>query len=87
MTSRLVEAYPKVVSKGNEMPEGKEKPTKLSALRAARAVFWSFLGVRRGRDYQTDAIHLTPLQVVVAGIIGALLFIGTLLLLVYFVTR
>jgi hypothetical protein len=32
-------------------------------------------------------MHLTMTQVVVSGIIGAILFVATLLLLVYFVTR
>jgi hypothetical protein len=69
------------------MSDGEETTKKASHLQAVRAVFWSFFGVRRNRDYQSDAMHLTMTQVVVSGIIGAILFVATLLLLVYFVTR
>lgn len=62
-------------------------PKKMGHLQAARAVFWSFFGVRRSKDYQSDAAHLTLTQVVVAGIIGAIMFVSTLVLLVYLVMR
>ena len=60
---------------------------KASFLQAARAVFWSFFGVRKGADYDRDAVRLTPGQVIVAGLIGAALFIATLLGGVYLVMR
>jgi len=69
------------------MEEGDSVSRKPSTLRAMRAVFWSFFGVRRNRDYQADVTQLTATQLVVTGIVGAVLFIATLLLLVYFVTR
>jgi hypothetical protein len=56
-------------------------------LRAALAVFWSFFGVRRRRDYDADAQSLTPVQVVIAGLIGGLVFVLTMLLLVYLVMQ
>jgi hypothetical protein len=49
------------------------------------AVFWSFFGVRKRRDYDRDAATLTPLQVIVAGLLGGLLFVAAILLLVYLV--
>jgi len=52
-------------------------------VKAALAVFWSFFGVRKRRDYDDDAQSLTPAQVVIAGLIGAAVFVLTLLLLVY----
>ena len=55
--------------------------------RAFQAVFWSFFGVRKSVDYDNDAIALTPVQVIFAGIISALVFIFSIALLVYFVTR
>jgi Protein of unknown function (DUF2970) len=55
--------------------------------RAFQAVFWSFFGVRKSVDYDHDAIALTPVQVIFAGIISALVFIFSIALLVYFVTR
>lgn len=56
-------------------------------LKAALAVFWSFFGVRRRRDYDADAQSLTPAQVVIAGLIGGIVFVLTMLLLVYLVMR
>lgn len=62
-------------------------PRKAAPLEAAKAVFWSFLGVRRRHDYESDAVRLTPGQVIVMGLIGAALFIAALLGLVYLVTH
>jgi len=56
-------------------------------LKAALEVFWSFFGVRKRRDYDDDAQSLTPAQVIIAGLIGAAVFVLTLLLLVYLVMR
>ncbi len=56
-----------------------------SLLQTARAVAWSFFGVRRSKDYADDVSKLNPVHVVVAGIVGALLFIATLVLLVRWV--
>jgi hypothetical protein len=52
-------------------------------LKAALAVFWSFFGVRKRRDYDADAQNLTPAQIIIAGLIGGLVFVLTMLLLVY----
>jgi hypothetical protein len=52
-------------------------------LKAALAVFWSFFGVRKRRDYDADASSLTPGQVIVAGLVGGLVFVLTILLVVY----
>lgn len=47
-----------------------------------RAVFWSFFGVRKKSDYEKDAQQLNPVHVIIAGVIGAIIFIATLLLIV-----
>jgi hypothetical protein len=52
-------------------------------VKAALAVFWSFFGVRKRRDYDDDAANLTPVQVIIAGLIGAVVFVSTMGLLVY----
>lgn len=52
-------------------------------VKAALAVFWSFLGVRKRRDYDSDAQNLTPAQIIIAGLIGGLMFVLTMMLLVY----
>lgn len=54
---------------------------------AAKAVFWSFLGVRRRHDYESDAGRLTPGQVIVMGLMGAVLFVAVLLGVVWLVTH
>ena len=50
-----------------------------------KAVAWSFFGVRRSKDYANDVEKLNPVHVVIAGIVGALVFIGGLVLLVRWV--
>ena len=54
---------------------------------AWRAVFWGFLGVRKGRDLEHDAGTIRLVQVVVAGLLGAALLVLALLGLVHLVTR
>jgi hypothetical protein len=56
-----------------------------SLLQVAKAVFWSFLGIRKRRDYEIDSVELKPRQVIVAGLIGAAILVLSLLLLVRFV--
>jgi Protein of unknown function (DUF2970) len=56
-----------------------------SFLQTMRAVAWSFFGVRRSADYAQDVAKLNPVHVIIAGIIGAGLFIATLVLLVQWV--
>ncbi len=58
---------------------------KASAWQAAKAVFWSFLGIRKRRDYEADSVELKPHQVIIAGFVGAAIFVLSLILLVHFV--
>ena len=48
----------------------------------ARAVLWSFFGVRRRVDYEKDAAQLNPVFVIIAGLIAAALFVALLLVVV-----
>ena len=64
-----------------------QKPVKATPLQVAKAVFWSFFGIRRRAEYEKDAVTLTPVQVIVAGIIGAIIFVLSLVTLVHFITR
>lgn len=50
-----------------------------------KAVFWSFFGVRKKSDYERDAAELNPVHVLIAGLIGVLIFIATLVTIVHFV--
>jgi hypothetical protein len=56
-----------------------------SFLQTMRAVAWSFFGVRKSSEYEKDVNQLNPVHVVIAGIIGAVLFIVVLLVLVNWV--
>ena len=53
-----------------------------SFLATMKAVFWSFFGVRKRRDYESDATHLNPVHVIIAGVIGAAAFVAILILIV-----
>jgi hypothetical protein len=61
-----------------------QSPARRKASFAAtiKAVFWSFFGVRKRSDYESDAAQLNPVHVLIAGVIGALLFIGFLVTIV-----
>ncbi len=54
-------------------------------LQSLRAVGWSFFGVRRGADHEQDMQRLNPVHVVIAGLIGAGIFIALLVVLVRWV--
>lgn len=58
---------------------------KASFMATVKAVLWSFFGVRKKRDYEKDAAELNPVHVLIAGVIGAVLFILLLLTIVHFV--
>jgi hypothetical protein len=49
-----------------------------------KAVFWSFFGVRKKSDYEHDSAHLNPVHVIIAALIGVLVFIGVLMMVVRF---
>lgn len=72
----------------NERLPESERPLarKASFAQTAKAVFWSFFGVRKRADYEKDAAQLNPLHVIVMGIIGAALFVTLLLVIVKWVT-
>jgi preprotein translocase subunit Sec61beta len=64
---------------------GGDAPKTASPLQVAKAVFWSFFGIRRRSEHESDALQLKPAQVVVAGLIGAAIFVLSLVLLVRFI--
>ena len=62
-----------------------ERP--LSFLQTVKAVAWSFVGLRKRAGYEQDVQKLNPVHVVLAGIIGAGVFILALSLAVNWVVR
>ena len=58
------------------------KPAKASVIQIAKAVMFAFMGIRKKSDLEHDAAMLTPAQVIVGGIIGAILFVLGVMLVV-----
>ncbi len=53
--------------------------------RTLQAVAWSFFGVRKSSDLEQDLSQLNPLHLIVAGVVGAVLFVIVLLVAVSWV--
>jgi hypothetical protein len=56
-------------------------------IRAFKAVFWSFFGVRRNAEYEADTRRLKPQEVIAAGLVSAAVFVLALYAVVQLVTR
>jgi len=65
------------------MPDLKQATRRKASFGATvKTVFWSFFGVRKRSDHEKDAAQLNPLHIVIAGVIGALALIVTLIVIV-----
>jgi hypothetical protein len=67
----------------DEIKDGRSRSATFA--QTAKAVAWSFFGVRKRANYEHDAANLNPVHVIIMGIIGAALFIAALLLIIKFV--
>ena len=56
-----------------------------SFLQTMRAVAWSFVGIRKGSEYEKDVGQLNPVHVIIAGVLAAALFVLALVTLVSWV--
>jgi hypothetical protein len=65
--------------------EQAEQTKKASFWNVVRTVVFAFFGVRKSTQHEKETVHLTPVQIIVAGLIGALVLVMSLLLLVRFV--
>lgn len=70
---------------GQDLKDAASRP--LSFLQTIKAIGWAFFGVRRGADYDNDVAKLNPVHVIIAGLIGALVFVLVLVLLVNWVIK
>ena len=52
-----------------------------SIFRTVKAVMWSFVGLRARGDYEQDVAQLNPLHILVVGLVGVFVFVGSLVLL------
>ena len=55
---------------------------KSSFMQSMKAVMWGFLGVRKQAGLQEDVASLSFVRIIIAGVIGALIFMSVLLLIV-----
>ena len=60
----------------------KQKP---SLLRTVKAVAWSFIGLRKGSEFEEDVKQLNPLHIVALGIAGAVVLVLALVAVVHWV--
>ena len=52
-----------------------------SIFRTIKAVMWSFVGLRACGDYEQDVAQLSPVHIVIVGLVGVFVFVGSLILL------
>jgi hypothetical protein len=57
-------------------------PKKGSLWRTIVAVAWSFLGIRKGSEFQEDIAQITPLHILGVGLVAGLLFVVGLMIIV-----
>ena len=62
--------------------ENETKNQGASFFQILKAVLWSMIGVRGQKGYEDDISKITLKQAVIAGIIGAVIFVLTVLTLV-----
>ena len=60
-----------------------EQKSKIAtAIQVAKAVMSAFMGIRKKSDLENDAANLKPSQLIIGGLIGAMIFVVSILLLV-----
>lgn len=55
---------------------------KASLFQVVKMVLWTLIGVRGQQGYEHDVAKIKPKQAIIAGIIGAVLFVLTVIVLV-----
>jgi hypothetical protein len=50
--------------------------------RTVVAVSWSFIGLRKNSEFEKDMVRITPLRILVVGVIAAFMFVIALIVLV-----
>jgi hypothetical protein len=63
-----------------------EPRRKATPLQVVKAVLSAFIGIRKGSAPERDAVTITPVQAIVAGIICAAIFVLSLVMLVRHIT-
>jgi len=68
------------------MTEPRQPQRKATPLQVARAVLSAFIGIRKRAAHEHDAVTITPLQVIVTGVVFAAIFVLSLIVLVRYIT-
>lgn len=63
------------------------KKEKATLFQVIKAVSWSMLGVRQQKGYEDDTAKITLKQAVIAGLIGGVFFVISMITLVSFVIK
>ena len=66
------------MSKPDDLPVHQRKS---SIFRTIKAVLWSFAGLRSRGGYEQDVAQLNPVHIIIAGLVGVFVFVGSLILL------
>ena len=66
------------MNKPENVPVHKRKG---SIFRTVKAVMWSFVGLRARGVYERDVAQLNPVHIIVVGLVGVFVFVGSLILL------
>jgi len=57
----------------------------MSVLQTIKTVAWSFLGIRKHSEFQSDLGKVNPFHIIAVALVGVALFVGALVLLVHWV--
>jgi hypothetical protein len=68
------------------MTEPQQPRRKATPLQVVKAVLSAFIGIRKRVAHEHDAVTITPLQVIVTGVIAAAIFVLSLVMLVRYIT-
>jgi hypothetical protein len=58
-----------------------------SLLHTAKAVAWSFIGIRKNSESQQDLGTLNPFHIIAVALVAVALFVGAMILLVHWVVK
>jgi Protein of unknown function (DUF2970) len=64
-----------------------EQPRKATPIQVVKAVLSAFIGIRKGAAHERDAVTIKPVQVIVTGVIAAVIFVLSLVMLVRYITH
>ena len=61
---------------------------KLNFVQTLKAVFWGFLGIRKGKGYNEDIARINPVYLIIVAVIATVLFVvGLVLVAQWFVAQ